>query len=132
MRVLLSGCGLYDGKKHVLYDPAAKAAEAAKEADAADVASADEATPAPGPTNAAAKAEAVDIDRIFLLENTLDELGRAIRDGIEPTAALIEKRDAIERELSWRKRAAGEAYETARKQRIKALQEFATRPPPKS
>ena len=140
---LLSGCGFSDGKKYVLYDPAQRAAaDAAEVADAADAADAaevadapeansasvEEAMPAAEPTNA----EAVDVDRIFLLENTLDELGRAIRDGLEPTAALIQKRDAVELELSWRKRAAGETYEAARKQRIEALQEFATRPPPKS
>jgi hypothetical protein len=154
---LLAGCGFYDGKKYVLYDPAKRAAEAeaaksdaaepdaakseAAEPEAAEPEAAEPEAAEPGAAAAPEPAEQAppspdlakaDIDRIFLLESTLDELGRAIHDGLEPTAALIEKRNAIERELSWRKRAAGAAYDAAREQRVKALLELETQPPPKS
>lgn len=107
-----TGCGLQDhyGKEYVLYDPAA-AREARAEAPRAEPVAGDD-----------------ELARLFELESVLDELNRLIRDGVEPTAALIERRGAVELELAARRRDAGAAYDAARAARAAELARFATRP----
>ncbi|MHC5066202.1 MAG: hypothetical protein ACYTG5_19765 [Planctomycetota bacterium] len=70
-----------------------------------------------------------DLDRIFQLEAALDELNRAIRDGLDFDGSLASKRQEVELELAGRKRAAGESYGQERQRRIQALKEFKIQKP---
>ncbi len=100
-------------------DPAKSAAAA--EQPAAAAAASD--LPTGSPPASTGKAE---LDRLFKLEAVLDELNRAIRDGLDHDGTLARKRQAVELELAARKRAAGDSYGQERQRRIRSLREFKT------
>src|SRR5690606_10660168 len=110
---VLAACvkpGFYD-REYVLYDgrnrpaPADGTAEAAPDApepaafteEEIDALLAD-----PGPATAEPG-----LRRLFVLENLVAELDRAIADGVGDVAALQQKRADVARELDWRRAQAG-------------------------
>ncbi len=133
--MLLSGCSLGDfyDKEYVLYDgnktgapgspgrPAQEGKDAEHAVERADPAAA--ATPAKDPRGGEVTTSA-DVDRIFTLQNLLDELDRAIRDQAGDAARLAEKRAQVEAEIAWRKAEAGPLYERARALRLEQLARF--------
>ncbi|MBI5850233.1 MAG: hypothetical protein HZB39_04230 [Planctomycetes bacterium] len=135
----LGACSLggYYDREYVLYDSTSGGRDAASR-DAAtkntaldsakqgDPASALPASGAPADPAATQDQGAidVDVDRIFLLENLLDELGRAIAANVGDAARLQEKRTQVEAEIAWRKTEAGPLYERARSLRIERLGRF--------
>ena len=130
-----AGCSLGDmyDKEYVLYDsttPAAKGSPArqaagAKEAEA-EARRADPAAAVPADPRVAAVSAEGDVDRIFLLENLLDELDRAMRESVGDVQRLHEKRTQIEAEIAWRKAEVGPLYARARALRIERLARFPT------
>jgi hypothetical protein len=65
--------------------------------------------------------EATAVDRIFALEDELGELDRAIRDGLDTDGALRRRRAEIEEEVLALKGENGEAYRSARAERLRKL-----------
>lgn len=135
----LGACSLgnYYDREYVLYDSTTGGRDAASRdaatqnaaLDAAKLGDPASALPASGaPVTPAATQDQgavdVDVDRIFLLENLLDELGRAIAANVGDVARLQEKRAQVEAEVAWRKTEAGPLYERARSLRIERLARF--------
>ncbi len=131
----LAGCSLADAydKEYVLYDSTPAAAKgspgrAAKDAEAA-VDDARQGDPEGAATAPAAGAPGelgadADLARIFILENLLDELDRALRQGVGDAARLQDKRTQIDAEITWRKAEAGALYERERGVRVERLSRF--------
>ncbi|MGE0142396.1 MAG: hypothetical protein AB7I19_03975 [Planctomycetota bacterium] len=133
--VIVGGCSLAEfyGQEYVIYDPKAQAAPGSPGQEARDGAIADKLVERSDPVKSAPSANesgvpAVsaegDVDRVFLLENLLAELDRALREGVGPTDQLHQKRTQIEAELEWRRKEIGPLYQKAREQRIAFLSRF--------
>lgn len=120
--------GMYD-QEYVFYDPdgeAEAAAEAEAESKQAETALPPPQTQVPAEPGAQSSLSISDLDRLFQLEAVLDELNRAIQDGLDHDGRLTAKRGEVELELVRRKRVAGEAYGQERRRRLQVLQNFAT------
>jgi hypothetical protein len=124
-----AGCTGVDGfyeKEYVLHDGTQSGSGAAA-AEPADARTPAEAASADARTEIAAGVDsdtARDLERVFVLENLHDELGRAIRDGVGDLEALELKQQDVARELAWRRSTVGEAYAEARRARLEQLRNF--------
>lgn len=129
--------GQYYDREYVLYDSTpggrdAQARDGAGQASAEEAAKAGDpaaglpqaAAPASGAPDPAALSADRDVDRIFVLENLLDELDRAIAAKVGEATRLQEKRGQVAAEIAWRKELAGPLYERARLLRIERLARF--------
>ncbi|MFO1050972.1 MAG: hypothetical protein U1F36_02000 [Planctomycetota bacterium] len=132
---LLSGCSLGDfyDKEYVLYDGNKAGAPGSPARPAQEAKDAEHAVEHSDPGTAAAPARdpragevttTADVDRIFMLQNLLDELDRAIRDQAGDAARLAEKRAQVEAEIAWRRAEAGPLYDRARALRLEQLARF--------
>lgn len=111
----------YDDKEYVIYDSTTPPTQGSPErAEEERIAAA---TDAVAQDAEAATVEAA-LERIFVLENLEDELDRALSDGVGDAAVLQRKRDDVQREIEWRRREVGEAYDAAREQRLQRLTGF--------
>lgn len=123
---VLPACALADfygdQEKYVLYDssvpPAAGTEERAEQGD-----------PLEGLLDPVGDPEAVaessgtspEVARIFILQNLRDELARALADGVGDVELVAAKIKDVDREIAWRKEAAGAEYEAARAVRVERL-----------
>lgn len=117
--------GMYD-QEYVFYDAEGQAEAAAEAEAAAQNALPPPQTEIPAEAGANASTGGLDLNRLFQLEAVLDEINRAIRDGLDHDGSLATKRQEVDAELAWRKRVAGEAYGQERRRRLQVLQNFAT------